>query len=150
RLRKLGQRLPGPATVNPRDKVWNYLIAKYGFDKRALWELSCSDMERYIEARPPGQKPEEEDWRPASEALKIANERGYDITLDWIAKRKDRIRTRAPQQRGRHHLEVEMGSFAKVVFFEAKPKAVAPEPDETSPTNYAAIRPGHVLEYRLP
>src|SRR5262249_55929403 len=48
---------------------------------------------------------------PASAAIAEASKLGRDVTLDWLSKRKDRIRTRPPQLPGRHQLEVEMGSF---------------------------------------
>ncbi len=62
--------------------------------------------------------PRDDDWRPASEAVVIANGKGFDITLDWISKRKDRIRTRLPRLPGNHKIEVEMGSLAIALFNE--------------------------------
>jgi hypothetical protein len=78
-----------------------------------------------------GQEAEtKEEWRPASEAAAVANKQGFSITLDWISKRKDRIRSRPRELPGRHKTEVEMGSFAKVLLTEAITEAVKADSDE--------------------
>ncbi len=51
KLSELSRRLPGPATVNPRDKIETWLIAEYGLDPRTLGGLSPKDIEKYINAR---------------------------------------------------------------------------------------------------
>jgi hypothetical protein len=79
---------------------------------------------------PAAQEKVDERWLSASEACKLAKARGFDITLDWVSKRKDRIRTRPPQLPGRHQLEVEMGSLVAVLFAEAKPRAPSGDTDE--------------------
>src|SRR5262249_21930700 len=71
-----------------------------------------------------------EEWMPASGAVGVANEKGYDITLGWISKRKDRLRTRPRQLPGNHKLEVEMGGLARVLFAEVERKTVKTDPDE--------------------
>jgi hypothetical protein len=53
RLRELAMKLPGPETADPKDKIWLYLIAEYGFTPETLLRMSYRDMKRYIEARPP-------------------------------------------------------------------------------------------------
>ena len=68
-----------------------------------------------------GQAPAGERWKPASAAVQEANAKGNSITLDWISKRKGKIRTREGQQLqlpGKHKLEVEMNSLAVVLFAE--------------------------------
>jgi hypothetical protein len=138
KLRELAREVPGPDTPDPRDKIWRWLIAEYGFDPPTLWRMTIRDMRRYVEARRPvtNRLPEvaKEDWRPASEALDVARQKGYDITLDWISKRKGRICTRPRQLPGRHQLEVEMGSLGRVLFSEAirhAGNANLDEPDES-------------------
>jgi hypothetical protein len=71
-----------------------------------------------------------EKWIPASEAVTVANGWGYNIVLGWISKRKDRIRTRPRQLPGKHQLEVEMGSLARVLLAEGDHKTVNTDPDE--------------------
>jgi hypothetical protein len=133
-MRELGRLLPGPPTRDPRDKIFRYLAREYGFDMRTLWSFSIDDMKLYIEARPPRQErpvdATKEDWRPASEAVVIAAEKGYDITLDWVSKHKKKFRTRPRQLPGRHQLEVEMGSLAVVLFAEAGRSGREPEGDQ--------------------
>jgi hypothetical protein len=51
KLRELGRLLPGPDTPDPKDKIWRYLIAEYGFSPRVLSGMSYKDMKRYVEAR---------------------------------------------------------------------------------------------------
>jgi len=80
-----------------------------------------------------------EKWMPASEALEVAEEKGYGITLDWISKRKRRIRTRPRQLPGNHKLEVEMSSFGAVLFAEAKRKTVKTDTDEPGVTERSQI-----------
>jgi hypothetical protein len=95
------------------------------------------EVARRREAAPNG-IPFREDWQPATVAVAIANERGHDITLDWISKRKDRIQTRDPELPGNRKLELEMNTLAVVLFNGKGRKAKSPkgnagadEPDET-------------------
>jgi hypothetical protein len=80
-----------------------------------------------------GQPSLHEDWLPASEAVAAANARGYGITLDWLSKRKARLRTRPPELPGKHRLEVEMNSLAVLLFREARPQAGNTDTDEPGP-----------------
>jgi hypothetical protein len=75
-----------------------------------------------------------DEWLTASAAVALACQKGYDITLDWIHKRKDRIRTRGRLLPGTHKLEVEQGSFALVLLKEAKRKTVENESDGDTDT----------------
>src|SRR5262249_41877084 len=81
RLREIARLLPGPDAPNPRDKIWDYLIAEYGFDPPTLWRMSHRDMRRYIEARPPDRRKAEPapaevmepTWITYAEAANILN-----------------------------------------------------------------------------
>src|SRR5262249_25527756 len=53
KLRELAQMVPGPDAPNPRDKIWRYLIAEYGFGPETLWRMTPKTMKLYLEARPP-------------------------------------------------------------------------------------------------
>ncbi len=52
-LRDMASKLPGKEHPNPKEKIWRYLIAEYGFDPQTLSQMTRRDMRRYIEARPP-------------------------------------------------------------------------------------------------
>lgn len=51
KLRELGRLIPGPDTAKPRDKIWSFLIAEYGFPPESLWRMTYPMMKLYIEAR---------------------------------------------------------------------------------------------------
>jgi hypothetical protein len=78
KLRELAQQVPGPDLADPREKIWRYLIAEYGFDPRTLWGLSYWDMKRYIEARRPSQQ------NPIKELL-LFDRDTLTVTLDGRA-----------------------------------------------------------------
>jgi hypothetical protein len=115
-------------TSNTLERLTGWLQERHG-QQSDVFGIPLADVSEQL-GEVIGQPPKEEDWLPASEALYVARARGYDITLDWISKRKDRILTRRPQLSSKHRLEVEMGSLAKVLFTEAKRKAMTTDTDE--------------------
>jgi hypothetical protein len=128
-LREIAALIPGPETPDPKDKIYNCLIAEYGFPPQTLWHLSHKDMKRYIEARQPAEPTETpyDEWLPASKAVEQAQKAGYKVGLDWITRSaaKYGVRTRGRQLPGNHRLEVEWNSLAGHLL-----KSGKKEPDE--------------------
>jgi hypothetical protein len=125
KLWELARQIPGPDTPDPKDKIWRYLIAEFGFSPEILWRMTPRDMQRYIDARQSGKEPpgrrkagdqgqDGEEWLPASEAVKRAEAAGFPITLSRLSKLSERadVRKRPRTLRGNHQLEIEWNSLS--------------------------------------
>jgi hypothetical protein len=120
---------------------------------RAAAEVARGVVERASVRGDPAATDAGEKWMPASEAVEFANEKGYDITVGWISKRKDRLRTRPRQLPGNHQLEVEIGSLGRVLFNERTRKAVTTdteEPDERQRDEFEARKKAEQARKRRP
>jgi hypothetical protein len=95
-LRELARQIPGPATGDPKAKIWRYLIAQYGFGPETLYRLTPAMMRLYVEARcsptgqePPGRLPparekQEGDRTPASPRPPVRRNAKADTRDRWL------------------------------------------------------------------
>jgi hypothetical protein len=141
KLRELARKVPGPDKYNPKDKIWNYLIAEYGFGPETLWRMTPNDMERYVEARQSVAKapesyrlstPPAEEWLPASEAVKRAQKAGLNVTLPSLIRyaKKWGVKIRPRTLPGNHRREVEFQSLVVYLVRQASGERLSGEDDE--------------------
>jgi hypothetical protein len=79
RLRQLAAKVPGPDTPNPKNKIWRYLIAKYGFGPDTLRRMTHSEMSLYIEAQLSAPNP-----RPAVTCAEGQGQGLENALLEWL------------------------------------------------------------------
>jgi hypothetical protein len=85
----------------------------FEFDKGAIRDIRCA-IKGLQTAKPDSQNDKDRLWLPASKAVKMAERRGYKITLTWLTRdaATHGVQLRRHKLPGRHKVEVEWKSLA--------------------------------------
>jgi hypothetical protein len=104
---KWGKSVGEPAGVF---EIVRRLRALHGFSEEAAYRVPLDEVLRLLRGGDPTAQARE-DWQPYSVAVARAARKGYLISLSFLSKKQDRLRTRPKQLPGKHRREVEMNSL---------------------------------------